>query len=96
MKVGSIVVVKKLPPPSPRVLKYIKWLPKDDENTPYVIRAIDKDDIGTMAAIFEEGIIGIHEDGGEFGIGLNFLREILPPEKIEIDEIIEETNLSTA
>jgi hypothetical protein len=84
MKVGSIVVVRSLSDRNHLFESYIKWLPVDDEKTPYQIRGI----LGETV-IFEEGIIG-HYNGNELGIDINWVREILPPENIEkqIEEIM--------
>ena len=89
MKPGSIVVVKKLPPESD--FSNVKWLPVDDERTPYTLKNPIYYNCMTFWT-FEEGYIGTNSDGIELGINKSFIREILPPGEIpeEIKEIIEE------
>lgn len=87
MKIGSIVVVM------PYTLKqecipFIKWKPVGDKTTPYMIRSLDNDEEGTTLAHLEEGVMGFTPDGEEFGIPLRLLREILPPEKVELENFI--------
>lgn len=81
MKVGSLVVVKKLPViPAP---ERIEWLPVDDESTPYVIRNITRCAVsGDDVAHFEEGIIGFN-DTVELGVPLEYLREVQSPDDLE-------------
>jgi len=91
MRVGSIVVVKKLRI-SDFQRKFIKWLPVDDEKTPYIIRSnlVEK---GVVMNTLEEGIIGYGQNGDiELHIEDFQLREVLPPEDIneEIQELLSE------
>ena len=76
MKVGSIVVVIPNPmqanPDTP-----VKWLPKDDGETPYEIRGFGYSSFGQIA-FFQEGVIGMNA-GREVGITIKVLKEILPP-----------------
>ena len=89
MKVGTIVVC--LPLQMERVpienIPHIKWLPVQDEKTPYVIRFYDKE---SQSVSFEEGIIFITPDGTEVGFPVEYVRELLPPGEIpeEIAEVL--------
>lgn len=89
MKVGTIVVC--LPLQMERIPKenipHIKWLPVQDEKTPYIIRFYDKE---TKSVSFEEGIIAVAPDGMEIGYPVRLVREILPPGEIpeEIAEVL--------
>lgn len=88
MKVGSIVVVLPFKDKiDSSVISYVKWLPADDERTPYMIRDIEICNDGSMSAVFEEGIIGYIRNK-ELSLAAEYIREIQPPE--DITEIIEE------
>lgn len=90
MKVGSIVVARKCEPDD-EIKPFVKWLPVMDEKTPYTIRTIDVGSrSGALGATFEEGIIGETRAKGELIFPLDYLREILPPEEISIESIIEQ------
>lgn len=88
MKVGSIVVVLPLPKVVESVAHLVKWLPVSDENTPYMVRSIFDDKNKDVLVTLEEGIVGYNTDGIEFGIPIEYFREILPPE--DLTELIEE------
>lgn len=94
MKPGTIVVVLPLRYKIAEDLKsYVKWLPQDDEKTPYVIRGENYCPISDSRIFYlEEGVIGYNRRGMEIGLGIKDLREILPPE--DISEVIEEICLS--
>lgn len=79
MRVGSIVVVR--PVPQGRFAPYIKWLPVQDENTPYMVREIRSESSG-YGVLLEEGIIGYTPKGVEIGIKMPYVKEVLPPEDI--------------
>lgn len=87
MQVGSIVVVLPLHIPPECIPDPIKWLPVQDEKTPYMVRSIDHLKHGVSVCL-EEGVIGYSYTGGEWGIRPEFLREVLPPE--DLTEFIEE------
>lgn len=91
MKNGSIAVVKKLPELAEHAKKYVKWLPVDDEKTPYVLRDGEEDIDGVFIYRFEEGFIGTNPfTGSEFGIPSDFLVELLPPEEqVNVEELLE-------
>lgn len=91
MQNGSIVVVKKLPPTPEAVSRLVKWLPVDDERTPYVLRDGD-DDFGEMIWRLEEGVIGYNPlTGEEWGLPTEFLVEVLPPEEnFNVEELVQE------
>lgn len=85
MKVGSLVVVKPLPP----AISLVVWEPKDDESTIYTIRGIVHCPVYIEdVAFFEEGVLGYNTMGEELGIPLEWLREIQPPQ--DLTELIEE------
>lgn len=91
MKEGSIVVVKKLPPTRNNG---VTWMPVDDERTPYMIRDMfECPCLKVPLARFEEGIMGYHHTGIEYGLELAYLKEILPPDEIvyQIEEIISQS-----
>jgi len=91
MKVGSIVVALTMPPLPDKSKPYVKWLPVQDEETPYMVREIFEDDEPLIR--LEEGIVGYNpETGVEYGLPMKYFREILPPE--DISEVIEECMLS--
>lgn len=75
MKEGSIVVVLKLPKLQGRIASLVKWLPTDDEKTPYMIRELRKDITGIVVARFEEGVIGYNNMNMELGIPIEYLRD---------------------
>ena len=89
---GSIVAIKPLGI-SPAPL-FVKWMPRDDEKTPYTVREVVDFEDG-MGVLLEEGIIGFFIDDLEIGISINYIIELLPPKDIseEIQEIIEQYNL---
>lgn len=94
MKPGSIVIclfVETHPDWNP----YVKWLPKMDEKTPYMIREILESDNNIIGVYFEEGIIGYNSRNQELLFPISHVREILPPDEIseEIKEIIYEDDL---
>lgn len=92
MKVGSIVVVKKLPSKlDSRIKDSVKWLPIDDQNTPYVLRDGELE-YGQMIWRFEEGVIGYNPFTKiEWGISSDLLIEILPPEEqVNVQELVQE------
>lgn len=62
---------------------FIKWLPIQDEKTPYVVR-----DIIDGGVVLQEGIIGVML-GSELALRPEYVIELLPPEDIseEIKEI---------
>jgi len=71
------------------MLRYVKWIPQDDEKTPYVIRGESVCLVNNCRIFYlEEGIIGYNPNGDEIGIAINDLRELLPPE--DISEVVEE------
>lgn len=84
MKPGSIVVVLPIGPTPPQYT--IKWLPKDDEKTEYVIRSIHS----TNTVTFEEGVIG-KCDNIELGLNIKFVREVQPPEEVDIQALLKES-----
>lgn len=83
MQPGSIVVVKQVP--LGHWAPFIKWMPIQDEKTPYMVRDI-REDSGSV--ILEEGIIGYSPKGVELSILRHYVREILPPG--DLTKIIEE------
>lgn len=88
MKPGSIVVVK--PVPYGQWRPYIKWVPVQDENTPYMVRQIRDEHEGEPGILFEEGVIGYTPKGVELGIKMSYVKEILPPEDIaeEVEDMM--------
>jgi len=86
MKVGSIVVVKPIGKVPDKYKHVVKWLPTQDEQTPYMIRQIGKFE-GGKGVMFEEGAIG-YDNSQEIMLHVRFVREILPPE--DISEQIED------
>lgn len=88
MKNGSIVAVKKLNLPY-AARQAAQWLPIDDEKTPYVLRDGEMCD-GMMVWRFEEGVIGFNPyTKEEFGIGQEYLIELLSPEQqVNVEELI--------
>lgn len=89
IKVGSIVAVKNGWDIHPDNIPFVKWRPVCDEKTPYTVRACDG-----KCALLEEGIIGIHPLlNCEYGVNLEYLIELLPPENVEIEEIIKDVLL---
>lgn len=103
MKVGSLVIVVGLPPRHKEALgkkvgKGISWLPTDDSKTIYTIRRITPNDRNEDCALLEEGKILPTVDGvdvsdtwGELSIPFKYLREIQPPNTVEVDEIVKES-----
>lgn len=92
MKEGSIVVVKKLPSElDDRIKDSVKWLPIDDQKTPYVLRDGELE-YGKMIWRFEEGVIGYNPFTKiEWGIPSDLLIEILPPEEqVNVQELVQE------
>lgn len=90
MKIGSVVAVKPLPSGC-KLKESVKWYPIADEKTPYVIRGIDYCNIAKVNVYFlEEGIIGYNAIGKEMGIEKEELIELLPPQTVSIDEIIQQ------
>lgn len=93
MKVGSLVVIKRM------FFKpligvgdngksfQIDWIPVDDEETIYTIRGLNSSGV---AVCFEEGTIGTWSDGTEVFLDKVFVREVQPPMKISVEELIEE------
>lgn len=93
MKIGSLVVIKTLPPVNESVRPHIKWMPVQDENTIYTVRSIDKDHAGTELALLEEGVLAIEPlTGIEYGIRTEYLREVQPPEAVSISLLMKEVN----
>ena len=92
MQVGSIVVVLKLPSPPPLLKDFIKWLPVDDERTPYTLATIAEHKPNKLSVTFEEGVIGYAPNGREIEMSSKYVREILPPSPIdeEIQYILDE------
>ncbi len=90
MKIGSIVVILPIPHKETLPRNIVKWLPVDDENTPYMVRGFHEDRTGVM---LEEGIIG-YVHGKEICIDIKFVREIMPPANVE--EMIEAINFDMA
>lgn len=94
MKPGTIVVVLPLRHKiSESAMSLVKWLPQDDEKTPYMIREEVLCPVSNSRTFYlEEGIIGYNCCGDELGLGIDDLRELLPPEDIseEIEEIMSE------
>lgn len=88
MKIGSIVAVK---PAVPQIGVQILWLPVMDERTPYMIRDFGKCPVSNLdLAYLEEGILGYNSIGQELGFPLQFLIELLPPQVVEIEEVIKQ------
>ena len=83
MKVGSLVVFI-----GGRATDRVVWMPTVDEV--YTIRDIRQSPNYGPYALLEEGVVGVHTDGNEYGIALGCLREIQPPE--EGKELIKEVN----
>ena len=81
MKVGSIVVVKPIPIGGP-LASFVKWLPIQDEKTPYMVRRYEDN-----AVTLEEGVVGML-GGEELLIKEEYVKEVLPPE--DLTEFIEE------
>lgn len=93
MKEGSLVVVRKncLHPISPSVSPFVKWLPKDDEETIYTIKLL-KPVIGGTGAILEEGVIGFMNEI-ELAIEVELLIELQAPGEVNVEEIVEEATM---
>lgn len=93
MKVGSLVVVLKIPPINNNRLPLVKWLPIDDGNTPHVVREITVcGATGKTVVMFEEGVIGINPSSGlEFGINIEYVKEIQGPSEVDVEAIVEES-----
>lgn len=94
---NSLVVCKECEP-NPDFLKQIKWMPVCDENTIYTIREVvkswDPDIQGfTICVLFEEGVIGIEQNGMEFAFPIAFCIEVQPP--MDIKALLEETLCET-
>jgi hypothetical protein len=89
MKVGSLVVVKPLPPLKGEEVQYIKWIPVDDEETIYTVRGI-RGDGDTSFIGLEEGVVGYAPYGIELFISIVFFKEVQPPEEVAISELLEE------
>ena len=84
MDKGSIVAIRNLGNLSQTPFAaFIKWLPVQDEQTPYVVR-----DIIDGGVVLQEGVIGIMLMS-ELCIRPEYVIELLPPEDIseEIKEI---------
>ena len=89
MKVGSIVVIKK-GACSPEFVRYaeesyktkLNWIPKDDEETTYLIRETRK-----KTVLFDENILGFSACGKEIGIGYEYVIEVLPPDENFVSEL---------
>lgn len=95
MKPGSIVVIRPFQLRSD-LIPFIQWVPKDDEKTPYMVRDISVHE-GQVGVTLEEGCIGFHPINKlELNIAIELLIELLPPDPISIESIIEETNLQPA
>lgn len=89
----SIVAVKRLPEiyNKPTVRAALEWLPIQDEKTPYMIKhmGVCPCGCGNSMGFLEEGIIGYDiRTGAEIGIFVDFLIELMPPEKVSIKNII--------
>lgn len=80
MKPGTIVVCLKANI-HPTITGKVKWLPVQDENTPYMIREIGGKIDGNKGVSFEEGVIG-YSNSSELLFPLARVREILPAEDI--------------
>lgn len=98
MQVGSIVVVKKGGLSNiklgynPSNGQTIKWIPKDDEETQYVIRTMKSETVKNTTLVgagFEEGYIGDSKFGREVVLDINLLIELLPPAENILEEILE-------
>lgn len=84
---GSIVVVLPLPD-SYRSL--CDWVPVDDEKTHYMIRDVVPSGFsGKPMAYLEEGSLGWFM-GEEIGFDLEYLREVMPPDDLAIELLMEE------
>lgn len=97
MQPGSLVVVLPYEEHIPEWLKpYLTWLPRGDEKTPYIVRAIGtcKECPKVETVIFEEGEMGRNpETGEEFGLDINYVREIQDPHEVDALELVEEALL---
>lgn len=88
MQNGSIVAVKKLPELSSSMKRLVKWLPTDDERTPYVLRDGEVYN-GEMLFRLEEGVIGHNDLKQELGIPQKYFIELIPPEEqVNVDELL--------
>lgn len=88
MQNGSIVAVKKLPELSSSMKGLVKWLPTDDEKTPYVLRDGEMYK-GEMLFRLEEGVIGHNDLKQELGIPQSYFIELIPPEEqVNVEELL--------
>lgn len=88
MQNGSIVAVKKLPELSSSMRRLVKWLPTDDERTPYVLRD-GVMEYGEMIFRLEEGVIGHNDLKQELGIPQSYFIELIPPEEqVNVEELL--------
>lgn len=83
---GTTVVVLPYSPP-PRHIK-VKWLPKGDKTTKYIIRDVQQTGKGHFV-VFEDGIMGFNEDGRELALAIELVREVEP--ELDIAQLMEET-----
>lgn len=78
------MVVKKLP----RIdMTHIKWVPVDDESTPYIVREVLPD---VEAVYLEEGVIGYYRFL-EIAMNFCYVREVQAPGEICVQTIVEES-----
>lgn len=86
MRPGTIVVC--LPCTiHPSVADAVKWVPVQDEKTPYMVREVSMKVDGHEGVSFEEGVIG-WKNGEELIFPVTCVREILPPESVCIEELL--------
>lgn len=94
---GSIVVIKRLPIfyKQGEPFAKITWLPQDDELTHYIVREAHADPLSGVPIVFlEEGIVGyfvLHNVEEEIGIVEDFVVELMPPEALDIEELMEDS-----
>lgn len=94
MKINSLVVIVK-PLPKTTIPPFIKWLPVDDGIHVYTIRDIRVDpDTNEECVYFEEGCIGFCSEI-EVGLEISYVREIQPPEEVDVQQLVEESLLLT-
>lgn len=91
MKVGSLVTLRQeLPPVDSWAVSLVKWQPVMQQIL--TIREVTYCEAScTDLLLFEEGVIGFNDWGQELGSPTKFYRELLPPEAIDIEALLEET-----